>query len=153
MQGPSQTWGQQAGYNGCVGTWGIPRMCMPLMGLPVIAVWGFGLHTRAVWMAVCLCPSAWQEGRQPLLRAWFGYHCCQEKEAPSCQHNHLCFLHPPCLMWQLSAYCFSQCQSNHHGVGQLKSGETRRRCLVTQPWEGDLVTEVCLGDFDARTLL
>ena len=48
-------------------------------GLPVAVAWGFGRCTRAVWMAVCLCPSAWQGRRQPLLRAWFGCHCCQEK--------------------------------------------------------------------------
>lgn len=28
--------------------------------------------------------------------------------------------HTPRLMWQLSAYCFAQCQGNRHGVGQDK---------------------------------
>lgn len=82
---------------------------MPLAGLPVAAVWGFGLPTRAIWMAVCLCPSAWQEGRQPLLKAWFGYHCCQEKEAPSCQHNHLCFLHPSPPLLNVAIKCLLLC--------------------------------------------
>ena len=27
---------------------------------------------------------------------------------------------PPCLMWQLSAYCFAQCQGNLHRVEQDK---------------------------------
>jgi hypothetical protein len=97
--------------------WAFPR-CACLRRARFAVAWGIKRCTRAVWMALCLCPSAWQEERQPLLRAWFGCHCCQEKEAPSCQHNYLCFLHPPFLMWQLSA-CFSaQCQGNHHGVGQ-----------------------------------
>lgn len=115
---PNRPGGQPGMHNGRVGKLGIPRMCVPPAGLPVAAAWGFGRRTRAVWMAVCLCPSAWQERRQPLLKAWFGCHCCQEKEAPSCQHNYLCFLHPPFLMWQLSAYRSAQCQGNHHGVGQ-----------------------------------
>lgn len=104
---------------------------------PSVAVaWGFGRCTRAVWMVVCLCPSAWQEWKQPLLRAWFGRHCCQEKEAPSCQHNYLCFLHPPFLMWQLSAYHSAWCQGNHCGVGWAESTalpQPKRRvlgCLV-----------------------
>lgn len=98
---------------------GIPRTCVPPAGPPARrSGLGFGCPHACRWMAVCLCPSAWQEGRQPLLRAWFGCHCCQEKEAPSCQHNYLCFLHPPFLMWQLSAYRSAQCQGNRHGVGQ-----------------------------------
>lgn len=82
---------------------------------------GFGRCARAVWMAVCLCPSVWQEWRQPRLGAWFGCHCCQEKEAPSCQHNYLCFLHPPFLMWQLSAYHSARCQGNHARVGRTQN--------------------------------
>lgn len=111
-------WGPTGTHNGRVGTPGIPRMCASPAGPPVAATWAFGRHARAVWMAVCLCPSAWQEGRQPLLGAWFGCHRCQEKEAPSCQHNYLCSLHPPFLMWQLSAYRSAQCQGNRGGVGQ-----------------------------------
>lgn len=136
---PDKPRGRLTSHNARVGTSGIPRMCVLLAGLPVAAAWGFGRRTRAVWMAVCLCPSAWQEGRQPLLRAWFGRHCCQEKEAPSCQHNYLCFLHPPCLMWQLSAYRPAQCQGNCRGVGQgREQPSSSSLCRGQEGGAGDL---------------
>ena len=81
-------------------------------GVPPPPTRASGHCTRAVCRVGCLCLSALQEGKPPLLRAWFGCHCCQEKEAPSYQHNHPCFSHPPFLMWQLSACHSARCQGN-----------------------------------------
>lgn len=99
----------------------------------------FGCRTCAVCMVGCLCPSAWQEGKQQLLRARFGCHCCQEEEALSCQHNYLCFSHPPFLIWQLSAYHSARCQGNHHGAGWARNtGLPQPQCQGREEAPGTL---------------